>query len=190
MPSGQKADSRGNSDCKCNAEMPRRTFLKVTAAGAAMGAGRLPVMAGPFEDGNDYLKLIQADKKLDPAWVRSLYERGQKETYADPQALDHIGMPVGGLFAGTLYLSGDGKLWLWDIFNRDQEGIAPRSIKYKDADVNTRNGANYIEPIAPYAPFEQGFELRLGERVRRLDRTGFAHVTFDGRYPRRPSSLS
>ena len=73
---------------------------------------------GPSTDENEYLQDHPDDKKLDPAWVASLSARGEKETYSDPAALRHIGMPVGGLFAGTVYLSGDGRLWLWDIFNR------------------------------------------------------------------------
>jgi hypothetical protein len=104
-------------------KLTRRDFVKFTASSAAIASGlsALPVMAGSFDD-NDYLKIITEDKKLSPEWVRSLSTRGQKQTYSDRKALNHIGMPIGGLFAGTVYLSGDGRLWLWDIFNRDQEG--------------------------------------------------------------------
>jgi uncharacterized protein (DUF608 family) len=143
-------------------------------------------MAGPFED-NDYLRIISEDKKLDPAWVRSLYARGEKQVYTDPAALKHIGMPIGGLFAGTVYLSGDGRLWLWDVFNRDQEGIRPRTVSYKGGQVPTRNGANFIEPAEIYSPFEQGFGLKLKvdglEKDVPLNSDGFDKVTFNGQYP-------
>lgn len=128
-------------------------------------------------------QVIPADKKLEPAWVRSLYERGRKQIYANPKALEHIGMPVGGLFAGTVYLSGDGRLWLWDIFNRDQEGILPRNVSYKGATVGTRYGFNYVEPAPVVSPFKQGFALQIGDKTRSLDMKGFSDITFDGRYP-------
>jgi len=142
----------------------------------------MPVFAGPFDE-NEYLKYIPADKKLDPAWVKSLFERGKKETYSDPEALKHIGMPVGGLFAGTVYLSGDGQLWLWDIFNRDQEGIQPREVELGGSLVNTRSGANFIEPAKIQSPFKQGFELIIGDKVRPINQKGFKNIEFDGRYP-------
>ena len=107
----------------------RRDFLKLgTATLGGLVLPTLPGMAGPFEE-NEYLKTIPIDKKLHPDWVRSLFARGEKQTYSDPVALDHIGMPVGGFFAGTVYLAGDGRLWLWDIFNRDQLAILPRKVK-------------------------------------------------------------
>jgi uncharacterized protein (DUF608 family) len=168
--------------------LPRRDFLKlgsVAAGGAAlMRTGLMPVMAGPFEE-NEYLKTIPADKKLDPDWVRSLSARGEKQTYSDPAALDHIGMPVGGFFAGTVYLAGDGRLWLWDIFNRDQEAILPRDQKAPGGISGgfIRGGLNYLYPAPITQPFQQGFSLRLGNQDRPLDRTGFRQVTFDGRYP-------
>jgi len=165
--------------------LSRRDFLRLTGLGTlAFGTAGLPVMAGPFQDKNEYLAVIPRDKRLDPAWVRSLQARGTKETYADPAALAHIGMPVGGLFAGTVYLSGDGRLWLWDIFNRDQEGIAPRRVPYKGQQVPTRNGANFLEPAPIQSPLDIGFTLRVAsDEPRPLDADGFRKVTFDGRYP-------
>ncbi|MFO7616590.1 MAG: GH116 family glycosyl-hydrolase, partial [Bacteroidales bacterium] len=169
--------------CSGSSGIDRRSFLKSTAAGASlMMIPGLPAFAGPFDE-NEYLKYIPADKKLDPAWVRSLFLRGTKETYTDPAALEQIGMPVGGLFAGTVYLAGDGRLWLWDIFNRDQEGILPKTVEYGGREVRTRDGANYVEPAKVFSPFKQGFELIIGDRAWPLDKSGFESVEFDGRYP-------
>jgi non-lysosomal glucosylceramidase len=63
------------SGCSCNSiscsGMERRAFLKTMALGTAASlAPRLSVMAGPFE-ASDFAKQVPADKKLDPAWVRS-----------------------------------------------------------------------------------------------------------------------
>lgn len=157
--------------------IPRRQFIKMVGAGAAMiGASGMPVMAGPFDD-NDYRRIIPADKKLDPAWVRSLFERGEKQTYANGQ-LTYIGMPVGGIGAGLVYLGGDGRLWMWDVFNKKYR----RGFMGRGAD-----GQTYVKPFEPIQPFAQGFALRIktGDQTdeRSLDRKGFAKVTFDGRYP-------
>jgi hypothetical protein len=58
-------------------------------------------------------------KEFDAAWVRTLTRRGESLVYtrANSEDFKYIGMPVGGLCAGQLYLGGDGKLWFWDIFN-------------------------------------------------------------------------
>ena len=68
--------------------------MRVISSGAVgfwLGRTARPVMAGPF--GNDYLKMIPADKKFDPAWVQSLYVRGNRQTYTGDD-LTYIGMPV------------------------------------------------------------------------------------------------
>ena len=146
--------------CDCT-KISRRDFMTLSAAGAVgavLNNNLLPVMAGPFEE-NEYLKTIPYDKKLDPKWIASLTARGEPAVVNDPAALQHIGMPIGGLFTGNLYLGGDGKLWLWDIFNRVVEGILPRQVQYKEQSVGTRNGANYISPAQPISPIEQGFAV-------------------------------
>ena len=126
-------------------------------------------MAGPFTR-EDFEKLVPADKRLAAEWVRSLTERGTPEVYRGDE-LNLIGMPIGGICAGQLYLGGDGKLWHWDLFNR-----------------HVGTGAeHYAKPMTPAAPLEQGFALRIesggASKVRTLDRAGFADISFRGEYP-------
>jgi len=155
--------------------MSRREFLALTAAGAVVGGARLPVMAGPFEQ-SDYLRLIPADKKLDPKWVQSLSARGRPRVYRG-KAVKRIGMPVGGICAGQVYLGGDGRLWLWDIFNKFTHGVCNKG----------RNGENYVKPLEQTSPLDQGFALRVRTgnktQIKRLDANDFADVSFRGEYP-------
>jgi hypothetical protein len=148
----------------------RRSFLKtssLTAAGLAFL--RWPVMAGPFTR-EDFDRLVPADKKLRPEWVKSLFARGDRTVYRGGD-LEPIGMPIGGICAGQLYLGGDGKLWHWDIFNR----------RY------ATGAEHYAKPLKPSAPLDQGFALRVTEagtsRVWALDRAHWREVSFTGEYP-------
>ena len=173
-----------DEECECS-KIDRRGFMALAASGAAgvvLDGTVLPVIAGASQE-NEYLKTIPFDKKLNPQWLASLAARGKRTVVTDPAALQHIGMPIGGLFTGTLYLGGDGKLWLWDIFNRVVEGILPRQVKYKGQLLRMREGANYVSPAPPKSPLEQGFALRIDGKVRPLDSTGFSDISFDGRYP-------
>jgi uncharacterized protein (DUF608 family) len=109
-----------------------------------------------------------AEKKLDPAWVASLTARGEPEVWSGA-GLKYIGMPVGGCFAGQLYLGGDGTLWFWQIFNEIVNSGA--------------NGEHYSRPMIPSSPLEQGFSLKIGDRSIPLDSSGFSEVSFRGEYP-------
>jgi uncharacterized protein (DUF608 family) len=126
---------------------------------------RLPAMAGPFTRA-DFEHLVPADKKLSAEWIKSLFERGKPEVYRGSE-LKYIGMPVGGLCTGQLYLGGDGRLWHWDIFNQ-----------------TTATGeSHYAKPPLPASPLEQGFALQIGDRTIPLDAQGFSEVSFRGEYP-------
>jgi non-lysosomal glucosylceramidase len=172
MQSKQERSSTGRS-CGCSGPcggIERRDFLKFAALGAAAAVmPNLPVAAGPFE-ASDFEALIPGDKKLDPAWVKSLFARGEPTVYRGAE-LAKIGMPVGGICAGQLYLGGDGRLWHWDVFNQQ---------------ISTAD-AHYAAPLVPSSPLEQGFGIRIltpGEsEFRRLDHTGFADISFCGEYP-------
>jgi non-lysosomal glucosylceramidase len=153
--------------------VPRRTFLQVLGAGAVAIGARMPVMAGPF-DADDYATRfaawVPADKKLSPEWVKSLSARGEPAVYHGEE-LRFIGMPVGGLCAGQLYLGGDGKLWHWDIFNQH---------------IGTGD-SHYAHPPVPDEPLEQAFAIRISTggktQTRALDRRGFSDVRFRGEFP-------
>ncbi|MEI7900902.1 MAG: GH116 family glycosyl-hydrolase, partial [bacterium] len=150
--------------------MDRRSFLKTSALTAAgLSLARLPVMAGPFTR-EDFDSIVPADKKLSPEWVKSLFARGERTVYRGKD-LEKIGMPIGGVCTGQLYLGGDGKLWHWDIFNQ------PRRT----------DGSTYQNPLVPASPLEQGFAIEVSsggkKQVRPLTQAGFADISFCGEYP-------
>ncbi len=144
----------------------RREFLKRSAATAlGLAFSRLLAIAGPFTR-EDFAHLVPADKKLSPDWVKSLFARGEPEILRGDE-LKFVGMPVGGIGAGHLYLGGDGRLWHWDIFNQ----------------FIFTGPEHYAKPLTPASPLAQNFSLKIGEAIHALDRNGFANVTFRGEYP-------
>jgi non-lysosomal glucosylceramidase len=163
----------------------RRDFLK--AMGLATGGVLIGFPAfGMSNSKSDYT--IPVNKGLSPEWYKSLYERGQAEVYKGA-ALAYIGMPIGGICTGTVYLGGDGKLWLWDIFNETKEGIVDKTYKNWQGkkEIKPRDGANFIFPVAPEYPFEQGFGIRILQKDtvwnKNLDFKGFEDISFKGQYP-------
>jgi uncharacterized protein (DUF608 family) len=178
-------------------EVSRRDFVKASGIAFASGfiAGQAPAMArvadvSSVQQATDGIPL---DKKLDPAWVKSLYERGVPTVYAKSRdELRYIGMPVGGINAGGVYLGGDGRLWLWDIFNDNREGIEPKLVKWTQETTHRkyiypRDGACYLEPAQDVRPLEQGFALRFeygGKTViKSLETFDWDEVLFEAGYP-------
>jgi uncharacterized protein (DUF608 family) len=168
----------------------RRKFLRnVTLTMAGALSARLPVLGRSIANG-----ALLLSSAPDAAWIASLYERGNATTYLKSKnELQYIGMPVGGIMCGTLYLGGDGRLWLWDVFNKNQEGIEPKEVDY-NADVlgggkkvRSRDGACYIAPSKNIRPLDQGFALQLtyGEHtmIRKLDEESWPEISFEATYP-------
>lgn len=165
-------DNCASPACGCRAGWGRRDFLKLSglAAGGFALAG-WPAVAGPFSR-EDFDRLVPADKKLRPDWVAALFARGTPTVYRWPESR-LIGMPVGGICAGQVYLGGDGRLWHWDIFNQSLH--------------TATTGPHYAKPMQPASPFAQGFAVRIRigeqEQTRALDHTGWSDVAFRGTYP-------
>ncbi|MEI6674765.1 MAG: GH116 family glycosyl-hydrolase [Verrucomicrobiota bacterium] len=166
MNQNQPTSLAPTTEESANRSLSRRHFVRSMGLGGfSLLAARWPAMAGPFTR-EDFNNLVPADKKLRPEWLKSLFERGTPEILRGEE-LRFIGMPVGGLCSGQLYLGGDGKLWLWDIFNRK----------------NATGDRNYAHPPVPSSPIEQGFGLTIDGEKRALDRSGFSAITFRGEYP-------
>ncbi len=135
--------------------------------------------------------LIPKDKNLSPEWIASLSHRGEPEIWSGEQ-LQYIGMPIGGIGCGQLYLAGDGRLWLWDIFKSNYSREDITGLRF---DLMTMNG-HYTEPVKSKgdvysdrngADVEQGFAISIKSKnkteLRTLDQDGFPELTFRGEYP-------
>jgi len=174
-----------NAPCKpvTGTGIQRRDFIK--AMGLATGGLLLGFPSCGRQAASSYQ--VPSNKGLSAEWFEQLYKRGSHEIYTGKE-LAYIGMPVGGLCAGTVYIGGDGKLWLWDVFNQQKEGVI--DVTYNDwhgQRIRTRDGANFIFPVSPEYPFEQGFGLRVKQAEkswnRSLDFKGFDDIRFKGQYP-------
>ena len=155
--------------------LARRDFLRSAALGAAT------LVASPVPSSTDTVErtkfqaLVPADKGLPARWVASLFERGEPTVYRGAN-LSLIGMPVSGITTGQLYLGGDGRLWLWDIFNMTPLAEQP-------------GAAHYTNPLSIpwWCPVDQSFTLRILDSPSRQERPlasgGFADISFRGEYP-------
>jgi len=154
-------------------DLDRRDFLRLAGAGAALLLLRPEEVAAAFPvAGVGFEHLVPEDKGLSQEWIEALRVRGEPERYTKSRGeFRYIGMPVGGLFAGHLYLGGDGRLWHWDIFN-EYIYTADRGPK-----------VHYDHPKEVESPLEQRFTLAFGDKRVALDQTGFAEVSFRGEYP-------
>ena len=165
----------------------RREFLRLSLL-APLGvavAGR-PGRTAQTGDGRVTLApdhFIPVDKGLRPEWVRALLAKGEPAWYRGRE-LKTIGMPVGGICAGQVYLTGDGRLAYWDVFNQNHN-TGYGAVNWKEGrgpELKVRDGR-----LVEDAPVRQGFVVRVrqGERVetRPLNRQGFHEVAFRGEYP-------
>ncbi|MEP7109272.1 MAG: GH116 family glycosyl-hydrolase [Ferruginibacter sp.] len=175
--------------------MKRRKFFKSSAllTGGFLTA-QIPLIAGPFELSEFPHFVFPSDKKLDPKWVESLYKREKPTIYLKTKnELRYIGMPVGGICCGTLYLGGDGRLWLWDIFNQNTLGILPKVLPIKlegfnVKEINNTHGTLYLKPATEdISPIQQGFALKIkyngDEIIKRLHQDDWNEIIFEGTYP-------
>ncbi|GAB3662753.1 hypothetical protein GCM10028791_37990 [Echinicola sediminis] len=153
---------------------------------SALGLSGMPAFAGPFSyDGEGHL--IPADKKLSANWVKSLYNRGLPEVFtAEKKQLRYIGMPVGGIGCGQLYIGGEGNLWLWHIF-RTKYNRRPNSEMMTDME----QGGHYVHPESAFLredrPVTQGMAIKVShegkETIKSLNSKGFDAISFRGEYP-------
>lgn len=180
----------------------RRDFMALSSA-SALYLTMAPLTARGKESLSPedlYARLVPKEKNLDPQWMTSLTTRHHPldEGIAyDAKTVDHeiIGMTAGGIGCGTVYLSGDGRLWVWDIFNYEHEGVVanrhtpiPEGLANigKSKVLRERDGSNFINPPRA-SDHNNGVDARFTLRHRGkevpLDASGWKNVTFTGRWP-------
>ena len=154
----------------------RRRFTQAIGLGALEAVlpwSQMRAVAAEAGVSVDKWMLVPEDKQIPQQWLDELTVRGSGSVLRGNQ-LDWMGMPIGGLTCGQVYLSGDGRLWHWDVDNR--------------ISAHNDNGIHFRQPLTPASPFECGTVLRTkggGESAstRFLDGRGFSSVSFHGRYP-------
>ncbi|MBI4607311.1 MAG: hypothetical protein HY721_35545 [Planctomycetes bacterium] len=161
----------------CCSSVTRRGFLKTAGAVALTSfVVEAPPAAGQapsVKTAAGVRHFVPAEKNLGPEWLKGLRERGSTRVYRGRE-LDSIGMPVGGIGAGQLYLRGDGTLGVWQIFNRHHF---------------SGYGADNYRPRAVDSPVKQGFEVTVRDEATgnrftaSLDRDGFHDIELTGEYP-------
>lgn len=178
----------------------RRRFLQLSCfTGLGLGLSSKRLLGEEIPAELLYAKFVPADKQLPADWVESLTTRGHKLDTAIRYSkkdgnLDVVGMTVGGIGCGTVYLSGDGRLWIWDIFNQHHEGVVKNTAPIPEGlgSIQThrilreRDGANFIAPprVAQHRNgVDARFELKHGDATFALDNSGWDEVVFSGRWP-------
>ncbi len=170
----------------CDQTMDRRTFVRLAGAGAVAvsGISSLTTCAGPFGRRDTFDHFIPVDKKLSAEWVSSLFEQGEPIWFQGAE-LAAVGMPVGGICTGQVYLTGDGRLCFSDIFNQ-YANSGYGSVNYREGRTAVEMVINTGETV-PAPAIDQGFALKVetsgGTMVRRLDAEGFPGARFCGEYP-------
>ncbi len=137
------------------------------ASSAAVSSATPPLFPALDMDSELVMQRLQVDsqgriptvKQFDRDWVGSLDKRGEPIVYTRDNSanFEFLGMPVGGIGTGQLYLGGDGKLWYWDIFNAkgagDTHHIHTHYQPYRRSD--NEDAAQHV--------LTQGFAIRLNE---------------------------
>ncbi|WPJ95478.1 GH116 family glycosyl hydrolase [Coraliomargarita algicola] len=157
--------------------------------------------ASAIDPGTLYRNTIPEDKNLDPAWVQSLSERGHAldagiSGSKAEDTLKYIGMPVSGIATGTVYLNGDGRLFVWDIWSAGHQGVLPNLVpppkgysgfRKQKGQLTPVSGSTYINPLTPEAfppSFSQGFGLRWADgNIQQFAAADWESVEFTGTWP-------
>src|SRR5437667_380785 len=162
-------DNRNRDISSLSTGPSRRDFLAASAGTLALTLMDNCCLPAQEKLGTHH---IPEDKNLSKAWVDSLFAKGQSKVYKGEE-LTCIGMPIGGICAGQLYLLGDGRLGYWQIFN------LPDFTGYGDTCYRT-----YTPPSSVQQSFRIVVKPKKGEdQERTLDKKGFPNVKFVGEYP-------
>ncbi len=122
---------------------------------------------------------IPVDKKLDPEWVESLFQRGDRKVYKGAE-LKHIAMPCGGIGAGQVQITGEGEIsFTPSVYNQMQEPNGGHGLS---------TGYHYLNPPDLQTKIANSFSIVIKQAgqepgVFKLSNDDFDDIRFIGEYP-------
>jgi len=122
---------------------------------------------------------VPLDKNLDAQWVESLFQKGERKVYRGDELI-YINMPCGGIGAGQVGVSGDGRICFTEsVYNQMQKPNGGHGLS---------TGYHYLHPQMPETKVENSFSVIIKgsgrkPKVFKLDKEGFDDIRFIGEYP-------
>ena len=128
---------------------------------------------------------VNPNKEMTQEWKEKLYNDTQQKVYKGEE-LYTIGMPVGGIGAGQLYVRGDGTLANWWISNNAYNtGYGINHLLNFDTEMGPWEVC--YQTFKPRSYIEQGVDLIVeqdGKTFKKeLSEKGFKNIEFIGEYP-------
>jgi len=125
--------------------------------------------------------LVSPDKGDIRSFVGNTEEKGERKVYKGDE-LFTIGMPVGGICAGQLYVRGDGTLANWWIANNAYNtGYGVSSLLNFDTPLGPWHVC--YQTFEPLSYIDQGFSIELNGKTYNLSKKDFDDISFIGEYP-------
>ena len=124
---------------------------------------------------------VSEDKGDVKAFVGDTGHKGRRKVYKGDE-LHTIGMPVGGICAGQLYVRGDGTLANWWIANNAYN--TGYGIDYL-LDFDTPHGPWHVcyQTFEPLSYIDQGVTIGIDGKKYELSKKDFDDISFIGEYP-------
>jgi hypothetical protein len=153
----------------CGGELNRREFLQIMLAGAMGTVLMRDLHASHQEEKPEVWQVSRSHLPSLPP-IRA-YPAQTPRTYRG-QNLEYVLMPIGGIGTGTVWLDGQGKLSVWQIFNNDTEEPLPHvhfALRLDRELYLLQTPSEQDVPAIPVIAFEGGYPIaRLHYDTRRL----------------------
>ncbi|MDD4869950.1 MAG: GH116 family glycosyl-hydrolase, partial [Kiritimatiellae bacterium] len=150
---------------RCRPDVPfsvsRREFLH----SVAMGSAGLVMLSANTTSAMGMSRL--APLKLPDTWR---YPVTPPRVYKGPN-LEAVAMPIGGIGTGTVWLDGQGRLSIWQIFNNFGENRIPDSFFAVKAKIGGKSPVVRVIQTVPEEPLQpvQSLDYEGGYPIARLD---------------------
>ena len=143
----------------CGGDLNRREFLQILLVGAA---GTMFACALPSDDEEEKPAVWQVSRsELPPVRLPRIGVTQTPRTYRG-QNLEYVLMPIGGIGTGTVWLDGQGRLAVWQVFNN----LTEESLPHVHFALRTGGDLYLLEsldgaevPTLPVVSFEGGYPI-------------------------------